>query len=140
MSKEVSVQQVNDICRISHSTVLTGDMISSSDIRIDGKFTGKICTKGKLVVGEKAFVEGVIVCNSADVWGEVKGEIFVENTLSLKAKSVYTGAVKSSKVGIEIGAIFNGTCNIITGEEFKKHSNEYFPAQTPKPAVEVKKN
>ena len=115
-------------------------MISSSDIRIDGKFTGKICTKGKLVVGEKAFVEGVIVCNSADVWGEVKGEIFVANTLSRKAKSVYTGAVKSSKVGIEIGAIFNGTCNIITGEEFKKHSNEYFPAQTPKPAVDVKKN
>ena len=109
MSKEVSVQQVNDICRISHSTVLTGDMISSSDIRIDGKFTGKICTKGKLVVGEKAFVEGVIVCNSADVWGEVKGEIFVENTLSLKAKSVYTGAVKSSKVGIEIGTIEYGT-------------------------------
>lgn len=135
MSKEVSAQQVNDICRISHSTTLTGEMISSSDIRIDGKFTGKICTKGKLVVGEKALVEGVIVCNSADIWGEVKGEIYVETALSLKSKSVYTGAVKSFKVGIEMGAVFNGTCNIITTEDFKKYHAEYFPALAPKPAV-----
>lgn len=134
MSKEVSAQQVNDICRISHSTTMTGEMVSASDIRIDGKFIGKICTKGKLVVGEKALVEGVIVCNSADIWGEVKGEIFVETALSLKAKSIYTGALKSSKVGIEMGAIFNGTCNIITTEDFKKHLAEYFPALAPKPA------
>jgi cytoskeletal protein CcmA (bactofilin family) len=114
-------------------------MVSASDIRIDGKFTGKICTKGKLVVGEKALIDGVIVCNSADVWGEVKGDIFVESSLSLKAKSVYTGAVKSSKIGIEMGAIFNGTCNIIGGEEFKKYSLEFFPAAAPKPAAEIKK-
>lgn len=139
MSKEVSAQQVNDICRISHSTAMTGEMVSASDIRIDGKFTGKLCTKGKLVVGEKALVDGVIVCNSADIWGEVKGDIFVESSISLKAKSVYTGAVKSSKVGIEMGAIFNGTCNIITAEEFKKYATEHFPGQNPKPA-EVKKN
>ena len=107
MSKDVSVQQVNDICRISHSTTLSGEMVSASDIRIDGKFTGKLYTKGKLVIGERALIEGVVVCNSADIWGEMKGEIFVESALSLKAKSVYTGAVKSSKVGIEMGAIFN---------------------------------
>lgn len=139
MSKDVSVQQVNDICRISHSTTLSGEMVSASDIRIDGKFTGKLYTKGKLVIGERALIEGVVVCNSADIWGEMKGEIFVESALSLKAKSLYTGAVKSSKVGIEMGAIFNGTCNIITGEEFKKHATEHFPAQNVKPA-EVKKN
>lgn len=102
-------------------------MTSSSDIRIDGKFTGKICTKGKLVVGETASVDGVVVCSNADIWGEMKGEIYVENAVSLKAKSVYTGALKSSKVGIEMGAKFNGTCNIISAEEFKKVVNELFP-------------
>lgn len=127
MSKDQNAQQVNDICRISHSTSLSGEMISSSDIRIDGKFTGKICTKGKLVVGESASVDGVVVCSNADVWGEMKGEIYVENAVSLKAKSVYTGALKSSKVGIEMGAKFNGTCNIISAEEFKKVVNDLFP-------------
>ncbi len=140
MSKEISAQQVNDICRISHSTSLTGEMISASDIRIDGKFTGKLYTKGKLVIGEKALVDGVVVCNSADIWGEMKGDIFVESSLSLKAKSVYTGAVKSSKVGIEMGAVFNGTCNIISSEEFKKFAVEHFPAQNSKPAVGANKN
>lgn len=135
MSKEVNAQQVNDICRISHSTSMSGEMVSSSDIRIDGKFTGKICTKGKLVVGEKALVEGVIVCNSADIWGEVKGEAFIESTISLKAKSVYTGAVKSFRVGIELGAMFNGTCNMISTEDFKKYHAEYFPALAPKPVA-----
>lgn len=129
MSKEVNAQQINDICRISHSTVMKGDMISSSDIRIDGTFSGKICTKGKLVVGENANVEGIIVCSSADVWGKVKGEIYVENTLMLKAKSHFEGELKSHRVGIEIGAIFNGSCKIISPEEFKKYQNDLFPAQ-----------
>ncbi len=137
MSKEMSAQQVNDICRISHSTSMSGEMISSSDIRIDGKFTGRINTKGKLVVGENAYVEGVIVCQNADVWGEVKGEVYVEQAISLKSKSTLTGSLKSHKVGIEMGAVFNGTCNIFKPEEFKKIASELFPSVV-KPA-EVKK-
>lgn len=124
-----NVPQVNEICRISRATEMTGDLISSSDIRIDGKFTGKICTKGKLVIGETSYVEGTLLCQSADIWGEVKGDIFVEEAMTLKASSKYTGHLKSSKICIEMGAIFNGPCNIITTEEFKKISAELLPAE-----------
>lgn len=128
MSKDI-VPQVNEICRISRATEMTGDLISSSDIRIDGKFTGKICTKAKLVVGETSYVEGTILCQSADIWGEVKGDIFVEESITLKSSAKYTGHLKASKVCIEMGAIFNGPCNIINAQEFKKISQELLPSE-----------
>lgn len=126
MIKE-NVPQVNEICRISRNAEVSGDLISSSDIRIDGKFVGKIHTKGKLVIGESAFVEGKMVCQSADIWGDVKGDIFVEDSLTLKAPGKFNGQLKSSKICIEMGAVINGPCNIIAQEEFKKLSGEIFP-------------
>lgn len=126
MTKD-TVPQVNEICRISRNTQMTGDLISSSDIRIDGKFTGKICTKAKIVIGEASVVEGIVLCQSADIWGEVKGDVYVEEAITLKSSAKLTGTLKSSKLCIEMGAIFNGPCNIIGVQEFKKISDEFLP-------------
>lgn len=138
MTKE-SVPQVNEICRISRTTEITGDLISSSDIRIDGKFSGNIHTKGKLVVGESAHVNGKIVCQSADIWGDVKGDIFVEECMTLKATGKFEGVLKSFKICVEMGAVINGSCNIITPEEFKKLSGELFPEKKQTVQEPVKK-
>src|SRR5574344_1094289 len=125
MIKE-NVPQVNEICRISRNAEVSGDLISSSNIRIDGKFVGKIHTKGKLVIGESAFVEGKMVCQSADIWGDVKGDIFVEDSLTLKAPGKFNGQLKSSKICIVDGAVISGPHNITWQEEIKEHGGEDF--------------
>jgi cytoskeletal protein CcmA (bactofilin family) len=47
--------------------------------------------------------------------------------INLKNKSVLTGSLKTPKLGIEVGAIFNGNCNIITKDQFNKYLNEIVP-------------
>ena len=49
---------VNEVSRISTGTVVKGEISSSNDIRIDGTFEGKIKSKGRVVVGEKALIKG----------------------------------------------------------------------------------
>ena len=49
---------MNEVSRISAGTVFNGEISSSNDIRIDGQFEGRINSKGRLVVGERAVVNG----------------------------------------------------------------------------------
>ena len=79
--------QVNEICRISRGTSITGDITSISDIRVDGQVEGKLYTNGKLVVGENAYVSGKIACQTCDVWGKISGDIYVQDIINLKAIS-----------------------------------------------------
>ena len=114
----------NEICRISKGTKITGTLTSMSDIRIDGIFEGTIHTNGKLVIGESSKIIGKVYCQNCDMWGQVEGDIFIEDVINMKNKSILTGSLKAPQIGIEIGAVFNGQCNIITAEEYKKYLQE----------------
>lgn len=130
--------QVNEICRISKGTRFTGVFNSSSDIRIDGCFEGDIFTSGKLVIGESAEVKGRIACQSSDVWGKIDGQVYISDSITFKSSAKFSGSLKTSKISIEMGAVFCGSCNIITTDEFNKVvSDMKIGAETP--AAPVKK-
>lgn len=137
MAKQEIIPQSNDICRISKGTSIVGTITSSSDIRFDGALDGTVYTKGKLVIGESSKIKGKVFCNSCDLWGNVDGEVYVEDLINLKSNSVLSGSLKSPKVGIEVGAIFNGMCNIITKEAYSKYLHEVvaLPAKEGAPAA-----
>ena len=97
---------------IGNGTVITGDIQSKSDIRIDGILKGSVKTEGKLVVGSTGVVEGDVVCVSADVSGEIKAKITVSQLLSLKSTSKLTGDIITNKLSIEPGATFSGSCSM----------------------------
>lgn len=93
-------------------TVITGDIKSKSDIRIDGVLKGSVNTEGKLVVGSSGVVEGDVVCSNADVSGEIKAKITVSQLLSLKSSSKLNGDIITNKLSIEPGASFSGSCSM----------------------------
>ena len=129
MAKTEIIPQANELCRISKGTRITGVMTSSADIRIDGTFEGTVYTKGKLVIGDAANIKGRIFAQSCDVWGHVEGDIFIEEIINFKANSnftgsLFTGSLKTPKLSIEVGVIYNGSCHIITKEEYNKHLHE----------------
>ena len=97
---------------IGNGTQITGDIISSGDIRIDGFLSGNISLKGRLVIGVTGKVEGNVMCQNADISGEIKGKINVAETLSLKTTAKILGDIVTSKIAIEPGAVFTGTCNM----------------------------
>lgn len=124
MAKTEIIPQATELSRISKGTKVTGIMTSSADIRIDGTFEGTVYTKGKLVIGEAANIKGKLFAQSCDVWGHVESDIFVEDLINFKANSDFKGNLKTPKLSIEVGVVFNGSCSIITKEEYNKYLRE----------------
>ena len=120
MAKTEPVVNVNSISRISAGTVIKGEIVSPTDIRIDGTFEGRVQSKGRVVVGESAVIKGDIVCENVDLWGKVEGNLFVKDTLSLKEGCVVAGNLHVRRLAVELGATFNGNCKTITEAEFSK--------------------
>jgi cytoskeletal protein CcmA (bactofilin family) len=97
---------------IGNGTKIIGDITSQGDVRIDGHLTGNINTSGKFVLGASGVVDGNINSNNADLSGEVKGKVTVNEMLSLKSTAKINGDIVTGKLAIEPGAVFNGTCNM----------------------------
>lgn len=93
-------------------TQITGNITSNGDFRIDGILNGSITSKGKIVIGQSGKVEGELVCQNADISGEMKGKIIVHELLSLKSTAILNSDIFTSKLAIEPGAFFTGTCNM----------------------------
>lgn len=120
MAKNEDVVNVNSVSRISHGTFVKGEVTSPYDIRIDGGFDGKLYSKGKVVVGENAVVKGEFVCSNLDLFGKFEGTIYVKDTLSLKNGCSVDGSINIRKLFVELGSQLNGTCKMITEEDFAK--------------------
>lgn len=111
---------VNEVSRISSGTVIKGDISSPNDIRIDGSFEGKINSKGRVVVGDRAVISGDIICDNVDFWGRMTGSLYVKDTLSLKEGCKVNGDLHIKRLVVELGAQFNGNCRMLADGEFDK--------------------
>jgi len=103
-----NIQNVDQLNKIVENTSLKGDVDSQNNIRVDGKISGTLKVKGKLVLGVKGIIEGEIVCESAEIEGVIKGNIHVSGLLSLKTSARIEGDVTTQKLSMESGAVHNG--------------------------------
>lgn len=113
--------ETNVINLIGSGTEITGDIMSNSDIRVDGSVSGNLTTKGKLVVGESGRIKGEVNCKNADVSGKVEGKINVTELLALKPTSLIQGDIATHRLAIEPGSVFTGNCKM----ESQKPSNPF---------------
>jgi len=97
---------------IGSGTSINGDVVSTGDLRIDGNLTGNLNTKAKLVLGAPGKILGEIYCKNSEISGQIDGKITVEELLILKSTAKIYGDIITSKLSIEPGAVFTGTCNM----------------------------
>ena len=97
---------------IGAGTIITGDVISKGDIRVDGTLKGSVNTEGKVVLGREGVIEGDVVCKDADISGTIKARITVSQLLSLKTTAKLNGDIITNKLSIEPGASFTGSCSM----------------------------
>lgn len=109
---------VNEVSRISPGTIIKGEITSPTDIRVDGSFEGKLISKGRIVVGEKAVISGDIIGENVDFWGKMTGAIYAKDTLSMKAGCTINGDLHIKRLEVELGARFDGNCKMISDGEF----------------------
>jgi excisionase family DNA binding protein len=95
------------------------------NLRINGKFEGTLDTKGNLTVGETANVEAHIIGENIIIAGRVKGDVVAKSRLVLLPTASVTGEIKTPKLNIVEGAIFQGRCqmleDIIDAEELARY-------------------
>jgi len=97
---------------IAGGTLIKGEITTEGDFRIDGTIDGTITSKGKIIIGDKGKFIGKIKAANVDIMGVVKGEIFVDNTLSLKSTGKIEGDIQTNILIIEQNAEFNGSCSM----------------------------
>ena len=121
------IVNANEVSRISVGTLVKGEITSPNDIRIDGHLEGKVVSKGRVVVGDKAVIEGDVVCDNVDFSGKINGSLIVKDTLSLKKDCRVNGGLHIKKLIVELGAHFDGTCKMLTEGEFEKLTGQGDP-------------
>jgi cytoskeletal protein CcmA (bactofilin family) len=95
---------------INPGTLIEGNINSDGDIRLDGNMKGNLITKSKVVIGPQGSIDGNIDCESADIFGKVNGDIHVKELLFMKNTSTIDGDIFTTKLVVENGAKFNGSC------------------------------
>ncbi|MDP2938999.1 MAG: polymer-forming cytoskeletal protein [Candidatus Omnitrophota bacterium] len=83
------------------------------NLRINGKFEGTLDTKGNLTVGETASIEAHIIGENIIVAGRVKGDIVATQRLVLLPTASVQGEIKTPKLNIVEGAVFQGKCHML---------------------------
>ena len=112
MAKNTTNESAPTINFLGTGTTIQGDIKSNGDFRIDGQLKGSINSKGKVVIGNSGRVDGDIVCQNADISGTVKAKVIVHELLTLKSSAIINGDIFTSKLAIEPGAKFTGSCNM----------------------------
>jgi cytoskeletal protein CcmA (bactofilin family) len=97
---------------IGQGTVIEGGVTANSDLRIAGTVNGNVNVDGKTVVTPEGEVNGEIRSTTGDIAGRVTGEVIIEERLILKESARVDGNLFTSKLVIEEGAVFSGSCDM----------------------------
>jgi cytoskeletal protein CcmA (bactofilin family) len=97
---------------IISGTRITGDILSENNILIEGEILGNIACKGKVTIGNTGLVKGNISCYTSEIFGTIEGEIKVEDVLNLRDTSKIYGNIYTTKLKIDEGAFFEGSCKM----------------------------
>ena len=103
---------------MGEDTVFNGLLNYSGTVRIDGKFEGQVITEDTLIIGETGHLmaeisAGIIIC-----MGYVEGNLMASQKIEIHSTSKVVGNIKSPALNIELGGVFDGTCDM-TGKETK---------------------
>ena len=97
---------------IVQGSKVIGDMITESNLRIDGVVEGNVTTSSKVVIGQTGYIKGNLICGSADIEGNIDGTLVVGELLCLRENAVINGEISTAKLQIEEGASFSGNCSM----------------------------
>ena len=120
--EKIQFESPDRLNRIVEGTKIVGDLITDSNLRIDGEINGNVVSRSKVVIGESGVVHGDVSCVEADVEGNVTGKLEIEDLLVLREKSKIVGDIMTSKLQIEEGAVFVGSCKM-AGHAVNKHAS-----------------
>jgi len=98
---------------LGETTVFDGVMRFSQSLKIQGQFKGEIESTGFLFIEKGATVSANIKVRSIVIGGVVHGNIIATDSLEMLDSGEVFGNVKTSRLRISDGVIFEGKCEMI---------------------------
>jgi cytoskeletal protein CcmA (bactofilin family) len=99
---------------IGAGTLVTGNIKSEGTVRVDGKIIGNISTQADTSIGLTGTVEGSIDARNITVAGKVLGTLSAAQKLVLESKSVLKGDLRTTRLVVDEGAVFDGKSTMST--------------------------
>ncbi|RCK52565.1 hypothetical protein TH25_05870 [Thalassospira profundimaris] len=100
---------------ISSDLRISGDLVSESDVQVDGFVDGDIRTRN-LTIGQHGEVRGEIIADRVRVCGKITGQIRAKD-VSLADSAKMIGDILHETLSIEPGAHLEGHCRRIENVE-----------------------
>lgn len=97
---------------LGKGTEFKGVLNFEGTIRVDGKVEGEIVSKDTLIAGDGAFLQGEISVGTLISSGKIVGNINASQKVHIMAPSYIQGNIKTPKLIIEEGVIFDGKCEM----------------------------
>jgi len=97
---------------IGQGTVITGDLVFSGGLHIDGTIKGNVTAEegstAMLILSEFGHIEGEVTVPNMVLNGEIVGDVFGSTRVELAPKSRIRGSVYYNLIEMAIGAEVNG--------------------------------
>jgi len=98
---------------LGKETDFNGVMRFRESLKVDGHFSGEIVSTGFLAIEQGAMVTANIKVGSIVIGGTVKGNIEASEKLEMLATGKVIGNIRTAKLKIADGVIFEGKCEMI---------------------------
>ncbi len=98
---------------IGSDVTITGDLVSTGDIKIDGRVDGNITCR-TLTLGEQPVVNSSINADTVRICGEFNGDITAQKVV-LTSTAKVKGDIEQGSLEIEPGAVLEGSVKRIAG-------------------------
>ena len=107
---------------IAEGSHITGNILFTDGLRIDGVVTGDIraddAHTSLLVISESARVTGAVTADHIIINGSIKGPVLAQHMLELQPKARIEGDVQYTKLEMHQGALITGQLRpLLEGEE-----------------------
>ncbi|MBU1040764.1 MAG: polymer-forming cytoskeletal protein [Proteobacteria bacterium] len=126
-------------------TRFTGHLHFEGSVRIDGNFQGNITSPGTLILGREAVIKGEIEVSSLNANGTVIGTVRATRHVHLHENAVVDGLLVTPTLGIDEGAIVNGSIEMRPPSPVAEASAgaldtqdvPYLPNSSARPAISI---
>ena len=132
----VTPSAVSERAVIGSSIQVKGDLTGEEDVLVQGRVEGQIRLNGNhLTVGRQGRVKADIYAKSISVEGEVQGNLFGEEKITVRKSGNVKGNMIAPRVSLEDGATFKGSIDMGVKPAATPAATKSASNQTPKPTM-----